>query len=328
MKHKVLLVGAGSIGATKPDKFDSPTTEHALTHAHAIFSDPHFELSGIVDTDAEKGLAAAMKWGTGYTGDLSNGIRNTEPDVIVVSVPTKWHYETLLTIINHEHLPKLVICEKPFCQFYGTGVRIIEQFEEAGITLMVNYSRRFSISFQGIAKSIREGDLGKAQAAYLVYERGMKRDASHAIDLFNWFFDNSYTEGKRLGNHSIHDFSKEDPTVSAYLSYEKCPAVHLIPVDGRNFCVFDLTIFMEKGVIYIKKYGKDVYGAEVVPEPTYGNYNTLDTPKLIGHTDIEENLFNLYKNVHEVLVGEADPISPASGAVEVNRILEDLASWE
>jgi len=68
MKYKNwLIIGAGSIGALKPNELDSPTTENILTHAHALHRlrgrreiDDFF----IVDVDEEKAGEACVRWNT------------------------------------------------------------------------------------------------------------------------------------------------------------------------------------------------------------------------------------------------------------------------
>jgi predicted dehydrogenase len=61
-KYKAVIIGAGSIGALKPDHLDSPHTANILTMAHAFHSHPEIELVGIIDKDIGVAEKAAKKW--------------------------------------------------------------------------------------------------------------------------------------------------------------------------------------------------------------------------------------------------------------------------
>jgi len=70
-KYKALICGAGSIGALKPDEFDSPESKQIYTHAHACYSHPNIDLVGIVDQDFEKASKAGTKWNTTAYGSIN-----------------------------------------------------------------------------------------------------------------------------------------------------------------------------------------------------------------------------------------------------------------
>ena len=57
-KYKVVVVGAGNIGAL----FDTPDSKEILTHANAFLRNEHFQLMGFFDVDRKKTLEAARRW--------------------------------------------------------------------------------------------------------------------------------------------------------------------------------------------------------------------------------------------------------------------------
>ena len=62
--YKALIIGAGSIGALKDDKFDSPSNpDKVLTHAHAFYKHPDIKIKCVIDRDILKARMAAEKWG-------------------------------------------------------------------------------------------------------------------------------------------------------------------------------------------------------------------------------------------------------------------------
>ena len=138
MVYNVLIIGAGSIGALKPNEFDSPTTDNILTHAHAVKAHPQFNLMGIMDTDLQKMMEASNKWDCmGINNFFADVIKKPNKiDVVVIATPTETHFE-IYNRINNWNL-KAIIIEKPCtndmlqCKTMITDKRII-----------VNYTRRF-----------------------------------------------------------------------------------------------------------------------------------------------------------------------------------------
>ena len=57
--RKAMVIGAGSIGAMKPDAYDYPGGKKTLTVAHALWNNEEIDLEYIVDTDPKKAKAAA-----------------------------------------------------------------------------------------------------------------------------------------------------------------------------------------------------------------------------------------------------------------------------
>ena len=73
-RYTAVLLGAGSIGALKPNEFDSPDTEEILTHAHAIYNHPKINLLGIIDSNINKAKKAGNKWKKTGEGKLISGL--------------------------------------------------------------------------------------------------------------------------------------------------------------------------------------------------------------------------------------------------------------
>ena len=69
--YNVLIIGAGSVGTSKPDKYDSPLTENILTHAHAVYNNDDLKIIGIVDKDLKKAKKAGKKWSCFYYGNIN-----------------------------------------------------------------------------------------------------------------------------------------------------------------------------------------------------------------------------------------------------------------
>jgi hypothetical protein len=141
MSLKTLVIGAGTKGALYPDE--------RLTHAWA-FSRDGFELVGFCDTNSHNLNKAYDRWKKPVFMSLQAAIANQEPDVVTVAVSDTAHYDVLKAIAEQEHKPRLVFTEKPFCQNFKQASEIAELYKAAGITLSVNFSRRFLPEYQGL----------------------------------------------------------------------------------------------------------------------------------------------------------------------------------
>ena len=86
-KFTAVVIGAGSIGANKDNKYDSPKTKNILTHAHAYYKSDAIDLIGIIDPDKNKLKLATEKWKTkGYSSIDEMEIM---PDILSVCIPTE-----------------------------------------------------------------------------------------------------------------------------------------------------------------------------------------------------------------------------------------------
>lgn len=322
--YTAAVIGAGSIGALKAPEYDSPGGENILTHCHAIQAHPRTELIAAIDTNKEKAKAAAKKWGTQWYTSVPELYydQGLWPDIIVVATPTEIHHEVLMQALHYS--PKLVVAEKPFTDTIEQAREVIEAYERAGIPLMVDYIRRFDLTTQKVRDTIKAEEMGKVQSCRVIYTRGFKREGSHAIDLCNYFFG-EYRGGhieRHLVTLALDDYSVDDPTYAVSLEYERCLNVFLTPADGRRFSVFEVDILLERGRIVFQEHGLKCAVFKTMPEPVYGDYDTLCYSPTIRETGLGRALLNLVNNaVRHLDSGEA-LLCDGRDALKVHEVLE------
>lgn len=174
--YSVRIIGAGNKGA-KADAPGSGNEHKYLSYAHAVTDHTGFELTAFTDTNTEKARNAAVLWG------VNKGI---EPDVFVIATPDDTHYPFLQYILHSiKPQPKIVICEKPLCMELDQAELIVERYKEAGIPLLVDYTRRFIPYWQRRKMDI--DNAGEFLKGYCYFNRGWEHTASHFIDLALWF---------------------------------------------------------------------------------------------------------------------------------------------
>jgi predicted dehydrogenase len=322
MKYNAIIIGCGSIGTSKDVVFDSKDTV-PKTHANAICKNENINLVGVIDMDFEKAIEAAKKWDTKpylYFTDIKESV-----DIIVISSATTSHYLLLSEIIKILE-PLIIVCEKPFCDNLRNARDIYNQFYSNLIPISINYTRRYSNEIQAFRNDLKEGKFGNIYSAVFNYNRGLLRDAPHAIDICNWFFG-EFRDGRILGNDSvwINDLSSEDPTVPIWMSYEKCPNIFMVPVDGRKAACFEMEIITEQGKIVLDDWFQGFKFYPVTQEDTYGNYASLSgTADIDGSIELTNCLPNMYDNVVSHLDNNEELKCTAEDAVQVHKVIEYL----
>ena len=169
----MIIIGAGNQGSAA----DHPRSDKVISFAHAIKDHPGFDLLGFIDKDLSKSEEAKRTWSAKFSIDNFSAIQYK--DVVIVATPDETHYDILKRIANKKL--DLVICEKPLCNTVAEAREIVKLYNEKGIPLMVNYTRRF-LPFYDHLKSY-----GKCLYGTCVFNRGWIHTATHAIDFFNMF---------------------------------------------------------------------------------------------------------------------------------------------
>ncbi|OGC76240.1 hypothetical protein A2619_02180 [candidate division WWE3 bacterium RIFOXYD1_FULL_39_9] len=326
-KFTVGLIGAGSIGGLKLDHLDSPNTEFPLTHAHAVYSDPNFELTWVRDVDEVKAERAADKWNC----KIALGFHETIADVIVIASPTSTHL-AMIEEISRQHagpntLPKVIILEKPAGQNIYEATRIDWLCRESNIQVIVNYGRRFSQYIRYAIEHIqKENDI---QSIVFYYTRGFVRDASHAIDILNWVAG-TFIEGEIVDTKPILDYNSSDPTYAVRLKYSKCDNIFIVPVDGRKFDCFEMHLLTGKRRWIFDNHFLNISTTLCKKEETYGDYYSLPSiqervSSCFFETDLKFSLRNLYQHVYKVLMKEEySSICNMSNALRVHNVIDKL----
>lgn len=318
-KLNALCIGAGSIGALKPDKFDSPISENILTHCKAYDSHPDIHLVGVVDIDGEKAVKAARKWDTEYYFSIAQAFKENKIDIVSVCTPTNTHYNVMAELFYYDF--KLLIAEKPFCVDSTEAKIIKDSYKAKNKPILIDYIRHFEPEYKKLKDQIAQGIL-KPVFAHAIYNRGLRHEGCHAIALFNYLF------GKYKGGSSLTwGFIEEMPgdmSITAQLSFEKCPSVILTPTDGRDYSIFDIDIFFKDRRINFSEHGLYMDTYLVAPEKVYGNYNALPNSCTRKRTKLKTCLLEMVNNAVNHLKHGEKLICTPEDAINVHKIIEGL----
>jgi myo-inositol 2-dehydrogenase/D-chiro-inositol 1-dehydrogenase len=193
---RVVVVGCGPIGAL---------------HAAAVRSSPVARLAGVCDLvrDRAQGLAQRLGGGVLATDRLDVLLGCDAADVVTVATPDHLHVEVAMKAIA---AGCDVFCEKPLAATLVDARRLVAAAGERGVTLGVDYNRRFGFGYR-IARGLLEaGKLGDLrQVVFQVLDRTPQPDVArvpevilttlltHHIDLARWFAGEVASIGARFG---------------------------------------------------------------------------------------------------------------------------------
>jgi predicted dehydrogenase len=302
---RAVVVGAGAIGA----RLDRPGTPEPLTHAGGILA-AGLALAAFVDPDpAARALAAA--WGCPAYGDFDEMMRAEAPDIVSLAVPTVTRAALLHKALGYR--PRLVVAEKPLTGSVAETEEVTSTYARASIPLLVNYSRRFVPVWRRLSGS-------EAISVTIRYAKGIRHNGTHALDLCRMLF------GTCLAAQPLSkkfDFWPDDPSVSAFLRFERCPEVWLQALDERCFTHFEVDIVSQTGRVVVDGDGRRLRRWEVKDD------SGIPPGKRLVDAAEEDTggafaMRNLMRHAQEVLDG-ATPLCVGEDALEAQRIAERLA---
>lgn len=316
---KAAVIGAGSIGALKPNEYDYPGGERILTIAHAMSNNPNIKLEYIIDSNPEKAKRASEKWGCNFGSNLKS--MNAVIDIMAVCTPTHTHYDVLKEILALERTPRLIIAEKPFCDTYEQAAEIVKLCREKNIFLMVDYIRRYDWAHQQLASDLAHQIIHNVS---LTYTRGLCHEACHAFDLFNWWLG-EFKSINTFPDSAISDRDVLDPAIGAVAVYEKCPFVSLSPVNGRDYAVFEIMIYTDRKRYVLADHGQKLFIYSTEPD-SYGNYKCISPwPIALKKTGLSQALESLVHNAYMCLTLKGEkPRCSGEDALAVHKIYKYL----
>jgi predicted dehydrogenase len=264
MTFSVAVIGAGKIAAG----FDSPGDPNVLTHLHAIVADPRFDCRGLYDTDSATAEAQARRWSVPYAQTFES-LFEAPLDVAVIATPDKTHGDCLQRVLAHR--PRIVLCEKPLTATVAEARAIGEAYRKAGVTLAVNFQRRYEETVVALKQALSSGQLGRPVTGAVWYSKGVLHNGSHAVDLLRLLFGEVLQATAR---RRTVDFYEADPTVSGTLVF-KDVEIELIGADERLFSLFEVDLVFEKARYRYALSGTRLERFEVRPDPLFPGYAEL-----------------------------------------------------
>jgi len=184
LKYTVGLIGLGNIGMGYD--YDIPNSESIFTHANAFSLHSNFELVGGCDPDINKRKRFEKRYSQTFSS-VSQLIQAENPEIFVVSSPTKTHDQVIKEIIEIGQ-PKLILCEKPLTSSYKKSKLINNLCKASKVPIILNFPRRAEIGIKKIKQMILSEKLIPPFKVNVFYSKGLMHNGIHFVDLLSYFF--------------------------------------------------------------------------------------------------------------------------------------------
>jgi hypothetical protein len=250
MKLKALLIGCGNIGAG----YDLNKPGSVWSHAKAYSLIDGIELT-VTDIDRDKACKVAKI----YSAKIINDPGKKEYknfDLISIATPATTHLEYLKNILNHS--TSVVICEKPVVNSLIQIDEVMNIYKSSHSNVLVNYMRRFQPAYK-IAKEKLKNDFDQTSLKEIIvkYRRGFLNNASHAVDLLEYLYDEPFY----FTNFHIQTFTFDsfdhDPTLTGCCFYLDQP-VNFVGICDVTYPSFEIEIFYADSKIVICHSGNEI----------------------------------------------------------------------
>ena len=208
-KLKAAVIGVGSIGK-----------HHARNYKELTTTD----LVAIADIDEKLGKTLAKTYGAKYYKNHQELLKKEKPDIVTISVPTKWHHTVALDAIA---AGSNLLVEKPISATLQEAKELIEAAAKKGVKFTVGHIERFNPAVLKLKELIDKGKLGTL-VSIMARRTGVIpnriRDANvildigvHDIDLLNFLTGRQPTNVYASGGRAI--LKKHEDYADIFLEY-------------------------------------------------------------------------------------------------------------
>jgi predicted dehydrogenase len=208
----------------------------------------------VFDSDLVKAKKIAARYNVGVTEELNESdFKNF--DLISITTPTTTHFSYLQKLLPQ--FPGVIICEKPVVSS-STEAHELGLYDSSDSKVLVNYMRRFQPAFLQLKEKLRtDYSNGKPKAFIIKYNRGFVNNASHAVDLLEFLFDEPFDFSNFLLQKFEFDALDYDPTLTGSCLFLESP-VCFTGLAGVNYPVFEIEIFYSDSKIVICHSGNEI----------------------------------------------------------------------
>ena len=318
MRHfSAAVVGLGQIG----QGYDYQVADKSLTltHAAGFAAHPGFSLSAGIDPDPRQGQRFSAKYGVKAYATIGALLAEQRPEVFSLAAPTPLHHGMFLELI--EARPLAILCEKPIAANVAEGREMVERAEQAGCALLVNYMRRFEPGVRHLKEAIEYGQFGKIYKGTVWYSKGFLNNASHFIDLLQYFFG-SMTDFKVISPG--RRWNGIDPEPDVLVQFGDAEVVFLA---GREECFSqaEMTLIGTKGRVLYACGGGHIECQYAQADPTFPGYLSLGHPEPITN-DLSHYQSHVVDALYQGLVNGSPLASDGKSALGTLLTVERIIS--
>ena len=314
-KYSVCIIGCGDIGFN----FDEGKKgKGALTHFKAFNKDKRFNLIGVAELNHKTRRTIGDKYKVKAYENYKQMLGDCKPDVVVIAADDESHFEMLKEAVKHD--PKIVFCEKPMSGDLKKATEINSVYKKNRIPLQINYTRRFLNEFYDTEKFIKGEAFGKLESATFYYSRGLIHNASHYLDLVNWYIGE--TEKNLIKVSLKAGMGKTDQTVSFDMTFRNNLEVRFIGLMPSKLSFAEVDFIGSNGRLKIN-YKNEIEKYKVVKNKMFTGYSMYEMTSS-KPVQFSEALPNAADNIYNFLEGKEKLKSPSDNSIKIFELIERI----
>lgn len=311
----VVVVGLGQIGMVSDLSLDPGA--HIYTHARAFHQHPAFELLAGVDGNAQRRAEFAQAYGRPVYATVSEALREFDPVVVAIAVPTEAHLAVLEKVLALRK-PSAILCEKPLSYKLDEASSIETLCAKAGTPLYVNYIRRADPAVREIKTRLEAGHIALPLKGVAWYSKGLFNNGSHFFDLLQFWLGelhafNVVQTGRNWGADPEPDF----------LATFAGGQIQFLAAREEDYSHYTVELVSPSGRLRYDLGGSRVLWQASIPSVTSPGYTVLDPIEQEIPNDLEKIQWYVANELAEALNGRPSVICTGAQAL---RTIEHLTS--
>ena len=295
--YSVLIIGCGRIAGGGAHE------KTPLSHAFAFKNNPNFSLKACVDPDPKARVSFQQRWGVesahpSFNNALKEYMRPF--DVVSICSPDKTHEAFAIEAIMGG--AKVVVLEKPAALTHLGVKRIYECAKLHNCKLLVNFPRRYAPGFKKLSKDISLGRYGKIRKVVGIYNKGLRHNGVHHIDLAIDLFGELSL--RSIGGANV-DYDPLDPTIDLVFDLSDGGSFHLVGTNCQDYALFEMLIYTSKGAIIINDLGFRIEQRFSEESKLFRDFKVLGEP-FHSKSEFELAFSEMVADVERCLTHETD----------------------
>lgn len=268
MKFGVVIVGLGQIGLGYDLHLDPES--HVYSHARAFSQHVNFQLMAGIDPEAHRRSDFEQAYQCPAYAEIDAALRNHQPDLVVIAVPTPLHGRTLRQVLAHD-CPKAVLCEKPLSYDLEEAREMVQTCAEKGVSLYVNYMRRSDPGCIEIKHRIDTGEIAAPLKGVVWYSKGFLHNGSHFFNLMEYWLG-GMLQAEVLAPGRL--WEGVDPEPDVCVIFAKGSMVFLA-VWEEAYSHYTVELLSCSGRLRYEQGGEVIHWQTVQGDPNFADYTVL-----------------------------------------------------
>ena len=319
----VAILGCGYIGGFADDSGKRP---QIYSHAKAISSMENLKLISCCDTDKTQLEKFSKRWSVDKKySDLKEMLLNEKIDILVISTPTKFHYENI--VIAADFPLKAIFCEKPLTYDTKSSTKIIKLCKTKNKILAVNFMRRWDSFYLDCKKILQSGELGEIHSIVSYVDTALYMNSIHMLDIINFFAGDIRKVYGKIDEFNETRVVDGKPDPGAYIVIiHKNQIISFIKASGetKKNHFFEIDIQCSKGRLRMLDDGEryEVYKFKPCKEKKWLSQLVLERIKENDFSS--ERLINAYQNILSTMEGNGKINSDGESSIKSLEIIEEV----